>query len=162
MSGQIDWAELFFSSTGRVARTPFLIAAAVLIAIAGLHAHWGLGGRWPAHDEATLADMVIGKTPGGRMPPPAACFGVAAALLAGVALILLVSFVDLTGRARVLVTIAYGVLTAVFLLRGAAGLEGHWERIAVPPCQDGQGVRSQARPRRRRDHPLCGPFHRWP
>ncbi|HRD27546.1 MAG TPA: DUF805 domain-containing protein [Caulobacter sp.] len=34
MSGQIDWVELFFSSTGRVARTPFLIAAAVLIAIA--------------------------------------------------------------------------------------------------------------------------------
>lgn len=34
MGGQIDWVELFFSSTGRVARTPFLIAAAVLIAIA--------------------------------------------------------------------------------------------------------------------------------
>ena len=34
MSGQIDWMELFFSSTGRVARGPFLIAAAVLITIA--------------------------------------------------------------------------------------------------------------------------------
>lgn len=34
MSGQIDWVELFFSSTGRVARAPFLIAAAVLIGLA--------------------------------------------------------------------------------------------------------------------------------
>lgn len=37
MSGQIDWAELFFSSTGRVARGPFLLAAAVLVAIALLY-----------------------------------------------------------------------------------------------------------------------------
>ena len=50
MSGQIDWVELFFSSTGRVARTPFLIAAAVLIAIAlvyeaafGPALHWLTG-----------------------------------------------------------------------------------------------------------------------
>lgn len=37
MSGQIDWVELFFSSTGRVARTPFLIAAAALTALAILY-----------------------------------------------------------------------------------------------------------------------------
>ena len=37
MSGQIDWVELFFSSTGRVGRTPFLIAAAALTAIAILY-----------------------------------------------------------------------------------------------------------------------------
>jgi uncharacterized membrane protein YhaH (DUF805 family) len=37
MSGQIDWMELFFSSTGRGARGPFLIAAAVLITIAALY-----------------------------------------------------------------------------------------------------------------------------
>ena len=37
MSGQIDWVELFFSSTGRVARGPFIIAAAVLVAIASLY-----------------------------------------------------------------------------------------------------------------------------
>lgn len=50
MSGQIDWAELFFSSTGRVARTPFLVAAAVLVAIAmvyeaamGPNLHWLTG-----------------------------------------------------------------------------------------------------------------------
>ncbi len=37
MSGQIDWLELFFSSTGRVARGPFIIAAAVLILIASVY-----------------------------------------------------------------------------------------------------------------------------
>jgi len=31
--GRIDWVQLFFSASGRLARTPFLIAAAVLIAI---------------------------------------------------------------------------------------------------------------------------------
>ena len=37
MSGQIDWLELFFSSTGRVSRGPFIIAAAVLIVLALLY-----------------------------------------------------------------------------------------------------------------------------
>lgn len=37
MSGQIDWLELFFSSTGRVSRGPFIIAAAVLITLALLY-----------------------------------------------------------------------------------------------------------------------------
>jgi uncharacterized membrane protein YhaH (DUF805 family) len=29
--GQIDWTQLFFSSSGRLPRTPFLVAAAILI-----------------------------------------------------------------------------------------------------------------------------------
>ncbi len=33
MGGQIDWMELFLSSTGRLARAPFLIASLVLFAI---------------------------------------------------------------------------------------------------------------------------------
>ena len=37
MVGQLDWVELFFSSAGRLARGPFLIAAAVLIAVASLY-----------------------------------------------------------------------------------------------------------------------------
>ena len=37
MNGQIDWADLFFSAKGRLARTPFLIAAAVLIAVAAIY-----------------------------------------------------------------------------------------------------------------------------
>jgi uncharacterized membrane protein YhaH (DUF805 family) len=37
MAGQLDWVELFFSSAGRLARGPFLVAAAVLIAVAALY-----------------------------------------------------------------------------------------------------------------------------
>lgn len=37
MNGQIDWMELFFSSTGRVARGPFILAAGVLIVLAALY-----------------------------------------------------------------------------------------------------------------------------
>jgi uncharacterized membrane protein YhaH (DUF805 family) len=48
--GQIDWRELFLSSAGRLPRTPFLIASAVLIAIAAVYegvtspiVHWLTG-----------------------------------------------------------------------------------------------------------------------
>jgi uncharacterized membrane protein YhaH (DUF805 family) len=37
MTGQLDWVELFFSSAGRLARGPFLIAAAVLLVILALY-----------------------------------------------------------------------------------------------------------------------------
>jgi uncharacterized membrane protein YhaH (DUF805 family) len=37
MSGQTDWVELLLSSTGRIARVPFLIAGAGLIAITALY-----------------------------------------------------------------------------------------------------------------------------
>lgn len=36
MNGQLNWAELFFSSTGRLARTPFVVAGAALFAVAYL------------------------------------------------------------------------------------------------------------------------------
>lgn len=48
MNGQIDWVELFFSSTGRVARGPFVIAAVVLIALAALY-EGGVGSRDTLH-----------------------------------------------------------------------------------------------------------------
>ena len=37
MNGQMDWAELFFSSTGRLGRTPFVVAGAALFATAYLY-----------------------------------------------------------------------------------------------------------------------------
>jgi uncharacterized membrane protein YhaH (DUF805 family) len=37
MSGQADWVELLLSSTGRIARMPFLIAGAGLIAVTALY-----------------------------------------------------------------------------------------------------------------------------
>lgn len=50
MTGRSEWAELFLSSNGRLPRTPFLVAAGVLIgvavlyeAIAGYTLHWLTG-----------------------------------------------------------------------------------------------------------------------
>jgi len=50
MSERSEWAELFLSSNGRLARTPFLVAAGVLLAvavlyeaIAGFTLHWLTG-----------------------------------------------------------------------------------------------------------------------
>jgi uncharacterized membrane protein YhaH (DUF805 family) len=34
MNGQVDWSELFFSASGRAARSPSLVAAAILLAAA--------------------------------------------------------------------------------------------------------------------------------
>jgi uncharacterized membrane protein YhaH (DUF805 family) len=50
VNGDIDWRELFLSAEGRIARTPFLIASAVLIAVVALYeisfgstVHWVTG-----------------------------------------------------------------------------------------------------------------------
>ena len=40
MDGHIGWADLLFSASGRLARTPFLIGCAVLIAIAAIYEAW--------------------------------------------------------------------------------------------------------------------------
>lgn len=37
MTGQLDWMELFFSSAGRLARGPFLVAAVVLLVLLALY-----------------------------------------------------------------------------------------------------------------------------
>jgi hypothetical protein len=107
---------------------------AVLTAIAGLHAYWGLGGVWPGRDATSLAQTVVGRTPGGRMPGMAACLGVAAAILSGCALLLAVSLGRLSGLTANLIRIAYLVFTAVFVLRGLAGFApGVWRRSAGTP-----------------------------
>jgi Protein of unknown function (DUF3995) len=54
----------------------------VLFAIAALHAYWGIGGRWPGHDELSLARTVVGNKDIKQMPSSAACFGVTALLAA--------------------------------------------------------------------------------
>jgi uncharacterized membrane protein YhaH (DUF805 family) len=40
LDGRIGWTDLFWSASGRLARTPFLIACAVLIAVAALYEAW--------------------------------------------------------------------------------------------------------------------------
>ncbi|MGH6958335.1 MAG: DUF805 domain-containing protein [Caulobacteraceae bacterium] len=40
MDGRIDWTELFWSASGRLGRTPFVIGAAMLIAGAAIYEAW--------------------------------------------------------------------------------------------------------------------------
>lgn len=40
MDGRIGWTELFLSAAGRLARTPFWVASAILIAVAALYEAW--------------------------------------------------------------------------------------------------------------------------
>jgi uncharacterized membrane protein YhaH (DUF805 family) len=40
VEGRIGWTDLFFSAAGRLARTPFLVGCAVLIAIAAIYEAW--------------------------------------------------------------------------------------------------------------------------
>ena len=40
MDGRIGWTDLFWTASGRLARTPFLIACAVLIALAAVYEAW--------------------------------------------------------------------------------------------------------------------------
>ncbi len=94
----------------------------VLAGLALLHAYWGLGGRWPGHDDASLVEHVVGRTKSMQAPPPSACFTVAAALLAAAALVGLHISPWPAG------TVAWWVVTAgfwgaalVFLARGLAG-----------------------------------------
>lgn len=56
------------------------LAAALLAAVAALHAYWALGGVWPGRDAESLARTVVGGAPGTRFPGAAATWGVVAAL----------------------------------------------------------------------------------
>jgi uncharacterized membrane protein YhaH (DUF805 family) len=40
VDGRIGWTDLFVSASGRLARTPFLIACAVLVAVAAIYEAW--------------------------------------------------------------------------------------------------------------------------
>jgi uncharacterized membrane protein YhaH (DUF805 family) len=40
VDGRIGWTELFLSASGRLARTPFLIGCAVLVAVAAIYEAW--------------------------------------------------------------------------------------------------------------------------
>lgn len=94
---------------------------AVLFALAALHAFWGLGGRWPGHDDASLVERIVGRTKGMRAPSPMACFAVAAALLAAAALVWLHSAQFFTGGAATIAAVGFWGAALVFLLRGLAG-----------------------------------------
>ena len=57
------------------------IVPGTLAAIAGLHAAWALGWRWPGGSDQALAERVVGH--GAELPPDWATWTVAAMLLTG-------------------------------------------------------------------------------
>jgi hypothetical protein len=106
----------------------------VLSAIAVLHAHWGLGGTWPAASPQQLARSAVG-TPGiSRMPPPASCFTVAAILGAVAVWPLFVAGLLPEPWPRWFTLVAGTGIATVLLARGIAGYVPAWRRrFSEPP-----------------------------
>lgn len=101
----------------------------LLAAIAGLHAYWGSGGRWPAASEDELIATVIGNASARRMPSPGLCLLVALAIaIAAIWPLLLVQGSSL-GTTHLLILLAGVAIMAVFLLRGIVGFLPAWQRL---------------------------------
>ncbi|GAB4583897.1 DUF3995 domain-containing protein [Nocardia sp. IFM 10818] len=64
----------------RTARLAGWTSAAALAGIAGIHVAWALGWRWPGHDDATLAQRVVG--PNSELPSAGLTYVVAGLLVA--------------------------------------------------------------------------------
>jgi Protein of unknown function (DUF3995) len=92
------------------------VASGALLAIATLHAAWGCGSSFPFVGRKALADAVVGAE---EVPPPAACFAVAAALFVGAAA--LSEGVGLPTRLRAAVLRA---MVAAFGVRSVLGFFG--------------------------------------
>lgn len=91
----------------------------VLLALAGLHLYWGLGGRLPGHDDDSLRLMVVGAKHG-RMYG----FGPSAMVAGALSAAALVVFAGHSEMMRSnfawIVLAGYAVLILVFGLRGLA------------------------------------------
>jgi hypothetical protein len=96
----------------------------LLVALAVLHAWWGLGLRWPGRDERSLVELVIGRTRGMRMPGLVPSMLVTIALLAAAGLVALRSKLispDLGTPGAAIAQTGFWIACAVFALRGVAG-----------------------------------------
>ncbi len=105
----------------------------ILTTIAGIHIAWTRGIYWPAEDERSLVNMVVGRADMARMPPHKLTYGVAAALILGgvTALALGMEPAGLFGSA-----IAYlgAGFCGIFFLRGLLGYLPPWRsRHPVEP-----------------------------
>lgn len=104
-----------------------IATALLLLAIAGLHVYWALGGRWPGYDAASLNAIVVGGRKGSRMPPPRSTMVVAGGI-AGIALGALavrdLLALPLPGAVRALTWLA----AAILALRGLGGFLEPWLR----------------------------------
>lgn len=92
---------------------------AVMLAIGALHFYWGIGGRWPGHDDTSLVSIVAGAK-GGRMYGFAACAAVAFALASAAAIVAARHSAIMGSGFAWIVTAGYVAMIAVFALRGLA------------------------------------------
>lgn len=98
------------------------VASATLASIAGLHIAWGAGSSFPLRSRDELAAVVVG---GPEVPPPAACYSVAAALVVASGLT-----ADLpVGPRRLRASGRAGVAT-VLAVRGALGMLGRTDVVS--------------------------------
>ena len=106
------------------------LIAVVLGAIAVLHVYWGFGGVWPGTDRKSCARAVAGFRGIDRMPPPAACFAVAAGL-ASIALsgLVLTGLIAAPFLPAVYVRAMVLIAGLVFLARGTLGFTPFWRRL---------------------------------
>ncbi len=96
-------------------------AAALLLAISGLHVIWSQS-TWPFESNAEFMQSLIGTSDVSRMPSAAEALVVAVGLMAAAWIVL--ASVDVVGwpfSRRLLYWCGYAV-TAIFLVRGIAGL----------------------------------------
>lgn len=92
----------------------------VLTIVALLHAYWAFGGRWPGHDEPSLARMVVGSKGIATMPARGPTLAVAVVIfLAGVVALARADLVPVP-LPPMLRSVAVTVLAVVFLGRGIA------------------------------------------
>lgn len=92
----------------------------VLTIVALLHAYWAFGGRWPGHDELSLARMVVGSKDITAMPARGPTLAVAVVIfLAGVVALARVDLVPVP-LPPMLQSLAVTALAVVFLGRGIA------------------------------------------
>lgn len=106
--------------TGTALLAGLLIAVLTLIGV--IHAYWGFGGLWPGDSEGSLTSIVIGRTPGNRIPGLGACLFVTACLFAVAAFVAWrAGWFPQLGLPAWLWTAGYFGATFVFAARGIAG-----------------------------------------
>lgn len=98
------------------------VLVVVLMLIAGLHIHWGLGGFWPGRDGTTLVERVVGRTPGMKPPSPVACFLVALGMIVTtVAVMVRCTVIVLPPEVNLSAAILVWIAAITFIIRGILG-----------------------------------------
>ena len=105
----------------------------ILSAVAGLHIAWARGRYWPADDERSLVNMVVGRADMARMPPRTLTYVVAGVLIIGGLCALTLGFEPEGPVGNVLAYLGAGYC-GIFLLRGLLGYLPPWRsRHPVEP-----------------------------